>query len=206
MRSRRLPVSPVHLVLGMLLVTLLGACDSGAGTRSAAVVPPAPKADVHTYDWRSASYNVSCPGLGAPANQQVAVTLAGGKGQSTAVPWFGPSVPIDVALVDVTYGDLTGAGQDDAVVHLTCNPHGSDGVADEVQVFGPGAELLARPVLRNPSGSDFAPAIRTLRVAGGQLTGTASYWGPTDPHCCPSQTGPFAFRWNASTRTFDQTA
>src|SRR3954452_6714930 len=147
MRSRRLPVSPVHLVLAMLLVTLLGACDSGAGTRSAAVVPPAPKADVHSFDWRSASYNVSCPGLGTPANQQVAVTLAGGKGQSPAVPWFGPSVPIDVALVNVTYGDLTGDGKDDAVVHLTCNPHGSNGVADEVQVFGPGAELLGRPVL-----------------------------------------------------------
>jgi hypothetical protein len=202
MRSRLLPVLAP---LALLLSVTLAACDSSsgaAGARSNAVVPPAPQTDVHAIDWRDATYTVTCSGLGSPQDQQVPVTLAGGTGKTAPVSWFGASMPLDIAIAQVAYGDLTGDGKDDAVVHLTCNPDGSNGVADEIQVFGPGDELLGKPVLVNRFASDFAPAVRTLAVSGNHLSGTASYWKADDPHCCPSATLPFSFTWNPSTRTF----
>jgi hypothetical protein len=191
------------LVLAALLPLAVGCTsDSDAANSANTVVPPAPKADVHSVDWRNASYSVGCLDLGGPANQQVPVTLTNGSGSTAPVNWFGTPVKLDVAVKSVQFGDLTGDGQDDAVVQLTCTPHESNGVAEEIQVFGPGSELLGTPALRNTTGSGFAPAIETLKVAGGRITGTAAYWSATDPHCCPSQTKPFTFTWDAQRSAF----
>lgn len=203
MRSRHLLLAP--LVLAAVMPLAVG-CDSGSdGARSAStVVPPASKADVHTVDWRNASYSVACLDLGGPAAQQVPVTLTNGSGTTAPVNWFGTPVKLDVAVKSVDFGDLTGDGRDEAVVRLTCTPDGSNGVAQEIQVFGPGSELLATPALRNTTGSDFAPEIESMKVADGRITGTAAYWSATDPHCCPSQTKPFTFTWNAQRSAFDE--
>jgi hypothetical protein len=135
----------------------------------------------------------------------VSVTLADGEGTSAPVDWFGPPTGIGVSLKSVAYGDVTGDGQDDAVVQLSCTPAESNGQVDEIQVFGPGAELLATPAVPNVNGSDFAPAIKTLAVENGRITGTAFQWKADDPHCCPSQTLPFSFTWNAARAAFDAT-
>jgi hypothetical protein len=201
MRSRHLLLVP--LALAGFLPTIVG-CSSGGSAATSSVIPPAPKADVHSVDWRDASYSVACPGLGGPSDQQVPVTLANGSGTTAAVTWFGKPVRLDVHLRSVAYGDLTGEGHDEAVVHLTCTPQLSNGVADEVQVFGPGSVLLGTPVLHNRFASDFAPSIKTLSVAGGHITGSAFYWGPNDPHCCPSQSLPFTLTWDAGRSAFDQ--
>jgi hypothetical protein len=202
MRSGRLLLAPL-----LLMVVAVAGCtsDAGSASRSAnTVVPPASKADVHTVNWRNASYSIACPGLGGPSDQQVPVTLASGHGTTDPVTWFGTPTRIDVRLVDVSYGDVNRDGTDDAVVHLSCNPQRSNGVADELQVFGPGSELLAAPVLRNPNASDFAPAIKTLTITNGAITGSAYFWAANDPHCCPSETRPFTLTWNATRSAFDQ--
>ena len=202
MRSRRLLLAPV--ALAALLPALVG-CTSGTPSNSASTVAPPPsKADVHGVDWQDASYSIACPGLGGPSDQQVPVTLSKGAGTTAPVTWFGTPVKLDVRLDDVSYGDLTGDGRDEAVVRLTCTPEQSNGVAEEVQVFGPGSELLGTPVLRNPDNSPFAPSIKSLAVQNGRITGTAYYWGPDDPHCCPSQTLPFTFTWDAARSVFVQ--
>jgi hypothetical protein len=200
MRSRRLPV----IVPLTLLAALVAGCESSGS--SSTVVPAAPRADVHSVDWRNASYTVSCPGLGAPSGQQVPVTLANGSGRTAPVNWFGTSVPLDIRLVDVSYGQLTGDGTEDALVHLSCNPDQSNGVADQLQVFGPGSTLLGSPTVRNRYTSDFAPAIASVGVQNGRISGVAHYWTADDPHCCPSVTLPFSFTWNPGTRSFEQTA
>jgi hypothetical protein len=89
-------------------------------------------------------------------------------------------------------------------VRLTCTPAQSNGIAQEVQVFGPGSELLATPRLKNTPGSDFAPEIQSLDVTNGRISGSAAYWAAGDPHCCPSSTRPFTFTWNADRSVFDQ--
>lgn len=202
MRSRRLLLAPLLLAaLGPLAV----GCTSGSdGARAAdSVVPPAPKAEVRSIDWRAASYSLNCPGLGGPAGEQVPVTMADGAGTTAPVSWFGPPTALEIAVDSVEFGDLTGDGREEAVVRLTCTPEQSNGVADEIQVFGPGAELLAKPVVPNRGASDFAPSIRTLQIRDGRLTGTAYQWAADDPHCCPSQTLPFTFSWNAASTAFD---
>lgn len=161
---------------------------------------------MHGIDWRSASYSLACRGLGGPSDQQVSVTLADGEGASAPVDWFGPPTKIDVSLRSVSYGDVTGDGQADAVVQLSCNPAESNGQVDEIQVFGPGAELLATPTVPNVNGADFTPAVKTIGVENGRITGTAFQWKSDDPHCCPSQTLPFSFTWNAARSAFDATA
>jgi hypothetical protein len=211
MGSRRLLLAPALLAATLLAGTALlsgcttnpGAGDGAATSAAATIAPPPSKADVHGIDWRSASYSVACRGLGGPSDQQVSVTLADGTGASAPVDWFGPPTRIDVTLRNVSYGDVTGDGQDDAVVQLSCTPVESNGQVDEIQVFGPGAELLATPTVPNVNGSDFTPAVKTLAVENGRITGTAFQWKADDPHCCPSQTLPFTFTWNASRSAFD---
>lgn len=203
MRSRRLLLAPLVLAALAPLATACTSNSDAAGSTNT-VVPPASKADVHSVDWRNASYSVACPDLKGPADQQVPVTLTNGSGSTAPVTWFGAPVKLDVSLKSVQFGDLTGDGRDEAVVRLACTPHDSNGIAQEIQVFGPGSELLGTPALRNPTGSDFAPAIETLKVADGRITGTADYWSATDPHCCPSQTKPFTFTWDAQRSTFVQ--
>jgi hypothetical protein len=200
MRSRRLLLAPVLLAT---LAAPLAACSSD-DSGPASVAPPPAKADVRTVDWNNASYSVACPGLNGPSDQQVPVTLVNGAGTTAPIDWFGVPAKIEVTAADVAFGDLTGDGRDEAVVRLTCTPEQSNGLADEIQVFGPGSELLASPVLRNRTDADFAPAVRTLTVSGGAITGTASYWAAGDPHCCPSQTLPFTLRWNATASSFDE--
>ncbi len=205
MRSRRLLLAPV--LLGIVTVAAglpLAACSSDADSSPASLTAPPAKADVRTIDWKNATYSVACPGLNGPSDQQVPVTLTNGAGSTAPVEWFGVPATIQVKAVDVAFGDLTGDGRDEAVVRMTCTPEQSNGVADEIQVFGPGSELLTSPVLRNRTNADFAPAVRTLTVSGGAITGTAYYWAPSDPHCCPSETKPFALRWNPATSSFDE--
>jgi hypothetical protein len=203
MRSRR-------LLLAALAVAAVAPLASGCTSESAAagtstVVPPPQKADVHSVDWRNATYSVACLDLGGPADQQVPVTLTDGSGTTAPVGWFGdPPVKLDVSVKSVDFGDVTGDGRDEAVVRLNCTPDGSNGVAQEVQVFGPGSELLATPALRNTSGSSFAPAIDSLKVADGRISGTAAYWSANDPHCCPSKTLPFTLTWDAQRSVFVQ--
>jgi hypothetical protein len=205
MRFRRLLLPALLLAA---VSPLASGCTSGtsdAARSSNAVVPPPPKADVHSTDWHNASYSVACLDLGGPADQQVPVTVVNGSGQTAPVSWFGPpAVKLDVAVKSVAYGDLTGDGRDEAVVRLTCTPAQSNGIAQEVQVFGPGSELLATPRLKNTPGSDFAPEIQSLDVANGRISGSAAYWAAGDPHCCPSSTRPFTFTWNADRSVFDQ--
>src|SRR5690349_18863133 len=128
MRFRRLLLAPLVLAAVAPLAVGCSSHSDAAGSANT-VVPPASKADVHTVDWRNASYSVACLGLGGPANQQVPVTLANGTGSTAPVNWFGTPVKLDVAVKSVDYGDLTGDGRDDAVVRLTCTPHESNGVA-----------------------------------------------------------------------------
>lgn len=202
MRSRRLLLAALALTAVAPLASGCTSDSASAGTST--VVPPAAKADVHTVDWRNASYSVACLGLGGPADQQVPVTVSNGSGSTAPVTWFGAPVKLDVTVKSVDYGDLTGDGHDEAVVRLTCTPDGSNGVADELQVFGPGSELLATPSLANPSGAAFAPAIESLAVTDGRITGTAAVWGADDPHCCPSQTKRFTFTWDAQRSVFTE--
>lgn len=86
----------------------------------------------------------------------------------------------------IIYADLTGDGQDEAVV-----PIASGGTAGDIgfAVFtlrnGALDELLSK-----------AEGRVALDVEEGQLVETQPIYGPDDPNCCPSQLRKIYYRWD----------
>lgn len=89
---------------------------------------------------------------------------------------------------DVRYADLTGDGDEEAVVPVTAD--GSAGVIG-YYVFGFQAGRLVRLLARR--GADM-----TMTVAGGRLVETDPVPAPGDPRCCPSQLRRTTFRWTGA--------
>jgi hypothetical protein len=90
----------------------------------------------------------------------------------------------------VAYGDLTGDGRAEAVVHVVCN-YGANGAQDTVHVWALSRGRLVHVAsLREPprsiSGS-FPPAVKRIGVRRGQVDVTWTHYAAADPNCCPSQ-------------------
>lgn len=92
----------------------------------------------------------------------------------------------------VRYADVTGDGQEEALVAIT-----SDGTFGNLAVMvfteraGTAQEILTRLAGHDRRGI-------ALSVEGGQLTETAGVYGPSDANCCPSQLAKTYFRWDGA--------
>lgn len=156
--------------------------------------------DVRTVSWTEATFSTRC--LGATAT----TTLHHGSGQSAPVPVTGFSAPVALSLAGLTVGALRGPHTVDEAVLLDCTVPGTNAYGTEVQVFAstPGNEpvrLLDRVAMPNLyPGSSFAPQVdRVLAVRVGTaelLQVSAYYWGPGDPHCCPTHHVAYTFHWD----------
>lgn len=106
-----------------------------------------------------------------------------------------------VADKDVVFADLTGDGQDEAVVPIASG--GTLGVF-QVYVLSPQGSAIKQILKFDPGTGKLVPAID-----GGRLVITEPVYGPDDPNCCPSQLKKTTFRWDgsmlvpASTETVD---
>jgi hypothetical protein len=153
----------------LLVALLIGACGSGAGEGTPSPTP-SPVATAATYeDIRDVDFS-QVP--------QVEDLLAGGG---------------EVLPETVVYTDLTGDGQDEAVVPISSGGTAGD-IAFAVFTLRNGVldELLARE-----------PGQVAVDVEDGQLVETQPIFGPNDPNCCPSQLKKTYYRWDGDELVVD---
>jgi len=90
----------------------------------------------------------------------------------------------------VAYGDVTGDGVDDAVVHVTCS-YGANGAEDSVHVWTLEDDRLVHVAQLDeaPSTDDDAPppAVKAVSASDGDVVVTWSSYADDDAHCCPTR-------------------
>jgi hypothetical protein len=169
--------------------TRVSQCDAGVvarrGSSSAAPTPaPAPSttappaaavADLQGVDWANRGYRLGayCSGL--------EVTLRDGE-------WEDRAAGIGAWLVEVTYGDVTGDGSDEALVRIECRPLAGNAYPAPLNVVF--TSDASGPV---QLGEAFNGAEAV--IVGDAVQTTDAVWGPNDPRCCPSSTETLTWRY-----------
>lgn len=90
---------------------------------------------------------------------------------------------------DVVYGDLSGDGRDEAVVHAVC-AYGANGAQDTIQVWDlDTGSAEVRASLGEPPTSvtgPLPPAVKSIEVGDdATLAVTWTHYDADDPNCCP---------------------
>lgn len=94
------------------------------------------------------------------------------------------------------YGDLSGDGVDEAVVHTVCG-YGASGRQHNVQVWSTGGGV-AEPIGMVPAPDPeltgpFPPDVSEISVVDGALEVVWTVYEEGDPNCCPSGTLPLTY-------------
>jgi hypothetical protein len=121
--------------------------------------------DVHSVDFRNFTYTPACADFeAAPGEAKNPIRVAGGRFEAR------PGTDLEgtyFEVTDVTYGDLTGDGHDEAIVQTMCSTGGT-GRFDEGFVYG---MKDGKPVLLGeiPGGDRASGGVRCVRVEDGAL-------------------------------------
>jgi hypothetical protein len=121
--------------------------------------------DVHSVDFRNFTYTPSCADFEAPPGESKnPIRVAGGRFEAR------PGTDLEgtyFEVTDVTYGDLTGDGHDEAILQTMCSTGGT-GRFDEGFVYG---MKDGKPVLLGeiPGGDRASGGVRCVRVENGAL-------------------------------------
>jgi len=128
---------------------------------------PAPPA-VRDLDLRAATYRLLCP------DGEVDVDL-----RAPSSP--GPSGPVTVDQFEPIFGEVTGDGREDAIIHITCIfADGGNAAAAAVIVVSSepdGLTQVGQPI------DGYAPV-----VVGSRFVVARAVYGPDDARCCPGAT------------------
>jgi len=109
---------------------------------------------------------------------------------------YGPQGCYGIPEEFIVYGDLTGDGQEEAIL-----PGHSGGTAGFVSLWvygyvdGELEALLAEPA---PVGTAAPSYVGVPKVEGGRLIVARPAWGPDDDMCCPSQLNNEYYEWDGS--------
>ena len=161
---------------------LLGVLVLGSCLAAPAAAGPI---DLHRVDWNRAVLPGSVCGVDRP------IALHTGSATVRSPRW--PSVPrVSVDRGRVVYGDLSGAGRDDAALQVVCANLGGTAAGQlgfAIVVYAPGPRAprvvgVLTPVL--PSTGHHVPILVPLAIARGTVTVSEYVYGPNDADCCPS--------------------
>jgi hypothetical protein len=153
-----------------------------------------------TVDWRNTTYSTTC---GGAAPHPFTVTMQNGKGTAPGGN-KDPYQHYDVQVEAVQRGDLIGGGGTDTAVLLYCAPEPSNFFLQDVQIFGPGNNLVAElPHVGTlkPPGSPLPPVYvpAELSISGGRLIAGMEFYATTDSHAGgPSLHRTLTWKWNGS--------
>jgi len=181
MTRRPALVAIVSVLCSALIVGACRSSSSGNKTPTAAASPSAvASAAASAAPPRTPSGEIRAVDLQAVADVKQALSDTGGQFEQ----------------VRVIYADLTGGGQEDAVI-----PIASGGTLGDLAflVLAPatgGTTTLLRVTPKDGRGLAVA-------VEGGKLVMTEPVPGPDDPECCPSQLRKTTYAWNGTALVVD---
>lgn len=169
------------------VVSITGSPESTLPASAAPVAPADPGDAVREFDFG----RVAQPGRGCADALGSAPELISVSGGSSGRLDDATLAELSVDP-DVSYADLDGDGEDEAVVRVTCD-YGANGVQDTVQVWTANWRLaqLVDTVRAAPADvaddSRFPPTVAAVDVDGASVVVSWSVWADDDPHCCPSR-------------------
>lgn len=182
MNRRPALVAIVSVLCSALIVGACRSSSSGNKTPTAAASPTAvASAAASPAPARTPSGEIRAVDLQAVADVKQALADTGGQFEQ----------------VRVIYADLTGGGQEDAVI-----PIASGGTLGDLAFLvlapaaGGGTTTLLRVTPKEGRGLAVA-------VEGGKLVMTEPVPGPDDPECCPSQLRKTTYAWNGTALVVD---
>jgi hypothetical protein len=175
--------------LGLAAAVFAGSSGGRSSTpadAAAAIDPDAPS-DIRRVDFGEVAPPGSACAEGLRFAPPATIAVEAGRSPVLDVARF-TRLEIDPA---VTYGNVDGDGDDEAVVHVVCS-YGANGAEDTVHVWdlrrGQVDHLAA---VREPPESvtgPLLPAVSDVAVVdGGRIAITWTSYAADDPNCCPSR-------------------
>jgi hypothetical protein len=135
------------------------------------------QADIHKIDFKNFTHSVHCIGE-SPEN----ITVKNGE-YSKEKQEDGYVDRFYFNIFNVTYGDVTGDGKDDAIVLGSCNTGGTGNFSEGFVYTMKGTK--AALVGRIPGGDRAYGGLRTANAAGGLLVVESNDVGEEGGACCP---------------------
>ncbi|MGW3037462.1 hypothetical protein ACWDCB_40485 [Streptomyces sp. NPDC001178] len=152
-----------------------------------------PSLDLHTVDWRAAKI----PGSLCRASSSI--LLHDGSASNVPSTFNGPepNMPQDVSadVKKVTYGDLTGDGNDEAALPVLCMNHNAtaagqtamgilvfDGSSGRLHLLG----TLIGQQRRSGEPPNFLEVRQMAYATVGKIVAVESFYSPTDYNSCPT--------------------
>lgn len=187
-RCEHAPSRPLMIVLMAALIVFAPACGSGdqagngpttsttiAATSTTTTAPPGPA--IRSVDLRSGAYRVPC----TPGGDAV-------EARPSQPPDPTAADRVTVSGFEVTYGDVTGDGHDDAIIAINCALGETSAVVSSIVL-----------VVSGPDGiHQIGSAVEGYHpVAMGSTVSVArAVYAEGDPQCCPSSIRyvPLSFR------------
>lgn len=171
----------------LLLMCFLMGCGAPSqippSNVKAAAPSPTSTTSLMTVDWANFTYNSSCYG-----NTQ-SFKAHNGKAQNKLIHFQ--------MYMPVTFGDLTGDGQPEAVVRYSCT--GADFGGVHVFVYSGTAShpiLLGElpSIVKDEQGGNWS--VETARITNQMLQLSGRGYSASAPHCCPDLRVGASYRWD----------
>ncbi|KAB1140049.1 hypothetical protein F7R91_37490 [Streptomyces luteolifulvus] len=152
---------------------------------------PVPGAlDLRAVDWPSSTIP------GSLCRSPTPIRLHGGTATNVPSAFDGPeeNMPQDVAAYTekITYGDVTGDGNDEAALPVLCANHDSTAAGQRamgIMLFDGThgrMELLGTLTSRQPRGGEPPNFLEIKQMSPGKITVEDRYYRQGDANCCPS--------------------
>ncbi|SRR6266567_3818809 len=171
----------------LLLMCFLVACGTSSQPTTSNVKTTAPSptsiTSLTTVDWADFTYSSSCYGNTLPFK------VHNGKAQNKFIRFE--------LYTPITFGDLTGDGQPEAVIRYSCT--GADFGGVHVFVYSGTAShpvLLGDlpPLVKNEQGGNWS--VETASIANQTLQLTGRGYSASASHCCPDLQIKASYRWD----------
>jgi hypothetical protein len=149
---------------------------------------PSGSEDIHRVDFRNFTYRPSCTNLSGEGKAEAIKVTKGTYNRPD------PDNTIRFDIMTVVYGDLTGAGSDEAVVLTVCNTGGTGNFTEGfIYAMQSGKPRLITNV---PGGDRADGGISGAKIENGLLKLDTYAAGPAGGACCPEFIDTTTYRLN----------
>ncbi|HLZ58542.1 MAG TPA: hypothetical protein VKR06_16510 [Ktedonosporobacter sp.] len=172
----------ILLILPLFLL-LTGCSDSTASSQS--LSPSVAAKPLNTVDWSNSAYPVSC--AGGVHNFQA----RGGQANDHGIHF-------EVYANKAVYGDLTAAGQTQAVIPYSCTAADFGGVRTLIMTGDSSNRVIIGdlPLPAKAKTDNTLKDADTIVIKNGEVSLSGRGYSSSAPHCCPDLQMTQSYRWD----------